>query len=93
MGREIVSLIGFLVIVQTMAALGSRLIDRRKNAARLMIALSVYGLTVGLVAFLLGRSGITLRNLGIGTVVIVIALLLVWRILSNAISLPEETVE
>jgi hypothetical protein len=56
----------------------------------LIIALSTYGSIIGLVAFFLDRYGITPLNLVISTVVILIALPLVFRITSQAIN-PDES--
>jgi hypothetical protein len=88
--QEFIILVIFLVFVQVIPILGVHLISRRKNATRLVIALSVYGSIIGLVAFFLGRYGITPLNLVISTVVILIALPLVFKIASQAIN-PDES--
>ncbi len=91
--QKFIMLIAFLTFVQAIPILGVHLISRRKNATRLIITLAAYGSIIGLVAFFLGLFGITLLNLVTSTVVILIALLLVFKIGSKAINLDEPDIE
>ncbi len=88
--QEFIMLIVFLVFVQIIPILGVHLTSRKKTATRLIIALSAYGSILGLVAFFLGYFGISPLNLVISTVVILIALPLVFKIASRAIN-PDES--
>jgi hypothetical protein len=91
--QELLVLIIFLIVVQAISILGVRLIDHRRNATRLMIALSVYSFTIGIITFFLGRFGFTLVRLATGAVVFLPIALLIFKIASQVINLDESEIE